>query len=863
MRTKGICTFVVLSVLLAIVPGMSAAGAVAKADLVVTKVALTQAEAAAGELLRVSVTTRNAGRRGAPGSRTGLFLSEDKVFSKSDTPLVVKVSAPRLGAGESARSVVQATVPAGAAVGTYRLLACADSAKAVRESNESNNCRAARTPLRLVTRSSEDKIDAAEDAGKIDSETALRYRIFAQFEDPRLPKAFRGDDSEALESEALQTALDTFTELSPATQKVVEPYLLPPFQVGSAWSPVEAEGAGAGRRQSSTLAAEGDGPGCGDIDLIARDWKSVVSADGRVRVWWQTRYEDDLRAVQILDAIEKKIYPALEKLMGRLPLQDDGGLCNGPDTALDIALVDAITDTAIRKAWIGCQSPAHILLKRDRPGYLPFVAHELMHALQFSYDVQGSCGEYDWLREATAQWFMDYVSDARYGVGLQPDDSEWLHQAPQLYLDRPEVPLEATEPDYHEYGSYLWFFFVSRFDTENYVRAVWDSTPSMSSLDAVKAPLGGNFDEYWREFVKRNWNQGTVDDYQKWDGLKKTAHLQSEWSVKEGEAPFKVGLTHLTSKYFEFVPDPQLTNLEIENQAADIPGAGVQAIISYADGTEKVEDWSDKSLIELCLKNPGVTKIIVIFSNSNTDPSSKIVLDSVWKGEESICCTSKPTTTQRVEDGSSAGSTAGTPCPTVTGTITYTETDSWQAPPDACCSGSETLTLTYDVRMAPEPDGFGWVDAGSSYAVTYASQQSGHGRFGIAECNYQDSYQGSGAGLVPMNAGNMVEKGDLSPVTGQPATGREVLLDIAGEAEYSYSGTKEYSGCDNPSHDATVSDGPHQESIDHWTVSGDCEGYPPFLWLRAAAKERTLTYECTDVDDETGRTQTVTASVTF
>ena len=42
------------------------------------------------------------------------------------------------------------TIPAGTPAGTYRLLACADDRQVVAESNETNNCRASTTTVKVT-----------------------------------------------------------------------------------------------------------------------------------------------------------------------------------------------------------------------------------------------------------------------------------------------------------------------------------------------------------------------------------------------------------------------------------------------------------------------------------------------------------------------------------------------------------------------------------------------------------------------------------------------------------------------------------------------------------------------------------------
>jgi hypothetical protein len=69
-------------------------------------------------------------------------------------------------------------VPAGQALGAYRLLACVNDA-----------CRAARSPLRVTDTpvGTRELVEAAVAAHKITPQQGLVYRVFAAFGDRRLP----------------------------------------------------------------------------------------------------------------------------------------------------------------------------------------------------------------------------------------------------------------------------------------------------------------------------------------------------------------------------------------------------------------------------------------------------------------------------------------------------------------------------------------------------------------------------------------------------------------------------------------------------------------------------------------------------
>ena len=74
-----------------------------------------------------------------------------------------------------------------------------------------------------------DKILADVEAGKIDADTGLMYRIFASFADPRLPAEYAGGppdiDQAALDEAAFRQANG---DLPPAVADAVRPYLLRP-----------------------------------------------------------------------------------------------------------------------------------------------------------------------------------------------------------------------------------------------------------------------------------------------------------------------------------------------------------------------------------------------------------------------------------------------------------------------------------------------------------------------------------------------------------------------------------------------------------------------------------------------------------
>ena len=106
-------------------------------DLLVTSLS-GPSTSAAGATISVSDTTMNQGGGNAPDSTTSFYLSSNVTLDAGDVILGGRaVPALAAGAANSASTVV--TIPAGTPGGTYYVLAKADSANSVVETQETNN----------------------------------------------------------------------------------------------------------------------------------------------------------------------------------------------------------------------------------------------------------------------------------------------------------------------------------------------------------------------------------------------------------------------------------------------------------------------------------------------------------------------------------------------------------------------------------------------------------------------------------------------------------------------------------------------------------------------------------------------------
>lgn len=135
-------TFGVLAAL--VLTAAPTAHAAARPDLRATVPTPATFAAAPGATVTLKTTVRNAGRGGAKRSVLRLVLSKDAKRDRKDTVLK-RANVRSLKTGK--RSTLRLTFKLPATPGTYRLLACADDLRKIREARESNNCATAKLTL--------------------------------------------------------------------------------------------------------------------------------------------------------------------------------------------------------------------------------------------------------------------------------------------------------------------------------------------------------------------------------------------------------------------------------------------------------------------------------------------------------------------------------------------------------------------------------------------------------------------------------------------------------------------------------------------------------------------------------------------
>ena len=121
--------------------GTTSASAAGRPDLVATGTKAASSVAVAGKSLKVSTKIKNTGSGSASATKTAFYLSKDARQNAGDV-LLGKARTASIAKGTAKAVSLSNAIPRSTKAGSYRVLACADTAKQVRESNESNNCKA-------------------------------------------------------------------------------------------------------------------------------------------------------------------------------------------------------------------------------------------------------------------------------------------------------------------------------------------------------------------------------------------------------------------------------------------------------------------------------------------------------------------------------------------------------------------------------------------------------------------------------------------------------------------------------------------------------------------------------------------------
>ena len=383
-------------------------------------------------------------------------------------------------------------------------------------------------------------IEADRAAGRIDGATALQYRVFAIFGDPRLPDAYAAAPA-GEDRAALHDAQDAIGTLPEAIAAELRPYLVRPTDPTSVFHDIRGAATAAltGGASGVSLAAYREPAAAARSSATApaavvcnpvSGWGYALGV-ANFKVWGECgNPADDAEIQTVIDVVEK-LWEAEAEYLDREPLPDGGRPTpdewlndQGGDARIDIYLVNPCVTRAGRclrlpanilattfgappnllVGNVGVSSSYVIVPRGATANLLKFqatMAHELFHAFQNAMNLEGTRDgrEWHWFVEASAVWAEWAFVPASATLTVAPYFS-WFQDS--------EFPLSSNLSD-NEYWSYTWPLFMEEEAGYFSIADAWHAIEGQSGPDALTRALDGvlSFRDTFHEFAIRTWNE--------------------------------------------------------------------------------------------------------------------------------------------------------------------------------------------------------------------------------------------------------------------------------------------------------------------------------------------------------------------
>ena len=339
-------------------------------------------------------------------------------------------------------------------------------------------------------------LDEAERSGELDIDSAWIYRLQSIFEPAKLPERYRSDTPLRDADGVIRGFFRVQNSLKQETNDQLRRYLVRPTHPQSIFNKEMA-----GQDQSIDIrsflhfagrAYAADG---WDKRPVMVEKGNCTTTD-RLLIWAPKGHRGAIdRVAGAIDG--EDIYNKFKQLMGREAIDDYDDLFqaegptdqakNGGDGRIDIYLVSGALATqgdfggiCIPTAWTSdkvtnVQSSAYILIDRTLTGkdLEATLAHELFHAFQYAFDALDD----DWWHESTANWSEDYIN-----AGWDTEQRDIKHA---FTTGKNRLRSLIIADDEHEYGIYIYPYFLSKEYGDHVIADAWGVCSSASSLDAL------------------------------------------------------------------------------------------------------------------------------------------------------------------------------------------------------------------------------------------------------------------------------------------------------------------------------------------------------------------------------------------
>ena len=297
------------------------------------------------------------------------------------------------------------------------------------------------------------------------------------------------------------------------------------------------------------------------------------------------------------------------------------------------------------------------------------MAHEFMHALQFTVDRSAACSEYTWIDEATAQWATDHVDpgyDQEDGFdkatpAVARTCEHLLRYLTSDHFETMEKPSRQQSEADRGYAGYLFFQYLARRYTANTLRLLLDAQAGQASIEAMASVLAahGGMKAVWPDFAQTLWlnRADRVLDY--WSGTDRydyglanlfdpapgDAFAQSftrqrtlpvdqrgqpratfkllDSALSSSSASYEVEPRSLLVEHLTFT-DPAVRAVLLVNPIAILPNRDfmkLQAVKKVGGVWQSVEDWTAEPAKNFCRdkRDERLEELILIVTNSEVN----------------------------------------------------------------------------------------------------------------------------------------------------------------------------------------------------------------------------------------------------
>ena len=497
------------------------------------------------------------------------------------------------------------------------------------------------------------KIDNALKAGKINSETALVYKVYAVFGDENLPSEYEGDKPFYEGNTVVREVSRRCDSLSKGTKDKLAPFRKRPEEEGS-WVNL--------RLLDSQTSAPTSGlvPNAYATRPLATVYTEFLeSADGKAKIWYpntnsnrralfnEGTTSETVTATQAKKMAEKikgfldgdKIFKQFEDLLGGKQVLSDGTA--GGDGRLDIYVAPCGSDLGLTYCEGSTPCPSYIIMNSSiglaRDNVLKTtLAHEIFHAFQYAYDYDDT--KDNWWSEATAVWSEDFI------YPFANTEHAWLPR----FIPHPTSQADKeSPPSGHHYGAYILSYFITENFGDDFMRKSWNACDGGPCLKGIDDNIEGGFKEQWKKFTLWNYNKEPAQYYV--DAGPFPTHSSMD-APSSDEIPYTGGDENIDieelkplaadlTEVYNMITDTNLegwkkiTFKDFDQFTSKSDKAAIKAVVYLKNGQKMVEDWTKKKKRSFCLENKDedLERVVLIYSNADMKEgisASKIKVES-------------------------------------------------------------------------------------------------------------------------------------------------------------------------------------------------------------------------------------------